>query len=169
MWNEKFWKPDALVASDACLTGAGGTFTPQNAEEPLEFYRCSFSEHIRENASIAILELWALIITLKLWGDRLSGKVVVAHCDNEAVANLVNSGKARDPRLQAGLREICFLAAVHEFEISARFLPGVLNRIPDLLSRWDKARTYREEFRSLVKNANRKPVRNSLFYYSHQW
>lgn len=135
MWKERISAPNAVIAADACLTGAGGTFTPEGRQGHMEFYRCPFPEHVMQGTSIAILELWALILALKLWGGQLSGKMVVAHCDNEAVANLINSGKARDERLQAGLREVCFLAAKHEFEISARFWPGVLNRLPDLLSR----------------------------------
>lgn len=94
---------------------------------------------------------------------------VVAHCDNEAVANLINTGRARNVNLQDGLREICFLAAKHEFEIISRFLPGSQNRLPDLLSRWHKGESYRREFRERVRHAVRKPVRDSLFYHSHDW
>lgn len=169
MWNEKFQTPDAVVAADACMVGAGGTFTPECSERPVEYYRCRFPAHITEGATIAHLELWALIITLKIWGDKLSGKVVISYCDNEAVANLVNSGKARDAELQKGLREVCYIAAKFGFELQTRFLPGEQNRLPDLLSRWSKGQMYRDQFRKLVPNANRKPVRHSLFYYSHNW
>lgn len=169
MWLESFEEPDVVVAADACMEAAGGTYSPGGSGEVREFYRCQFPEHIRRNAAIAFLELWALILMLKIWGPVLRGKKVVAHCDNEAVANLVNSGRAREKNMQDGLREVCFLAAQWDFEIICRYLPGVQNRIPDLLSRWNKGEQHRRQFRQLVKGANRKAVRNSLFYYSHDW
>lgn len=174
MWMEKFDQPDVIIASDACLLGAGGTFTPEvqstlTVPHFTEFYQTRFPSHIADGASIAVLEMWALIITLKLWGDRLTRKTVVVNCDNEAVVHLINSGKAKDLMLQAGLREICLIAATEQFELLAKFLPGNQNRIPDLLSRWDNGENYRKQFRQLAGSAVRRTVRDSLFYFTHNW
>lgn len=169
MWMERFDTPDAVLAANACTTGAGGTFKQREDDKPSEVYRAAFPEHIKDGASIAYLELWALIISLKIWGPRLAGKAIVVHCDNEAVANLVNTGRAKEIKMQQGLCEVCYLAAKFEFEILARFLPGIQNRIPDMLSRWGKGQKYRDAFRQEAGRATRKPVRNSLFYFSHEW
>ena len=48
--------------------------------------------------------------------------------------------------MQACLREICFLAAVGEFELKARHIEGVNNRLSDLLSRWDLDAKYSRDF-----------------------
>lgn len=115
--------------------------------------------------------MWGLILLLKIWGEKLNGKSVVVLCDNQAVAELVNSGRARDEKLQQGLREICFLSAKYQFQLLSRFIEGEQNRLPDLLSRWWKGEKYRKQFRELTEGKGfvRRSVRNDLFYYSHLW
>lgn len=161
MWYEET-EVDTLIANDACLQACAGV-------HQCEYYRVRFPAHITEGASIAILELWALIISIKLWGPKLRGKVVKIYCDNQAVAELIMTGRAKDLKLQQGLREVCFLAARFEIEIRAEHIAGSLNRIPDLLSRWWNGEKYRAEFRKIAPNMTRRSVRNSLFYYTHVW
>lgn len=164
MFNEEFLIPDMVVASDACLTAAGGVCGTQ-------FYRTRFPQHITTafGNCIAGYEMWSIILAIKLWGTQLRGKKVVFHCDNEAVANLLNTGRARDTRLQQGLREICYLAAIYEFELQGQHVIGVLNRKPDFLSRWWQGQHYRMEFRQCAPGYTRRPVRGSLFYYVNEW
>lgn len=162
MWCEQFDEPDTILATDSSLKGAGGTCG-------LKYFRTAYPDFVRCNATIAHLELMALIIGIKVFLPQLKGKRLVVHCDNQAVAELINSGRAKDLQLQAGLREVCYLAAVGEFELYARFLPGVQNRIPDLLSRWDMGQKYRDEFRRLAPHLVRTSVRHSMFYHTHPW
>ena len=77
----------------------------------------------------------------------------------------------KDSFLQKCLREICYLAATNEIEVKAKHLPGVENRIPDLLSRWALGKQFREQFWLEVAD---NPVRqihvdNKLFRFSHKW
>lgn len=162
MWSEKFEEPDCVIATDATLLAAGGICQQQ-------FFRVLFPEHVTLGASIASLEMWALIIGIKIWASQLAHKAVVVYCDNQAVAQVINTGRARDVRLQEGLREICYLAAGAECEIFARFIPGTENRLPDYLSRWHQGHQYRVAFRQLAPAFVCRPVRRSLFYYSHSW
>ena len=48
--------------------------------------------------------------------------------------------------MQDCLREIAFLAAVHEFQIKMVHLESKANRISDCLSRWDLDYSHRLEF-----------------------
>lgn len=164
MWFEQFQDPDAIVASDACLEGAGGVWFLGK-----QFYRCTFPDVIKEGANICYLELWAIILMLKIWHTDLKNKAVVINCDNMAVVELINSGRARDVQMQQGLREVCFLAATGHFELFASHISGKTNRIPDLLSRWTMGEQYRRQFRELNLGFNRRTVRRSLFEYSHPW
>ena len=82
------------------------------------------------------MEIWAVMVALKLWATRLTGKYFWIHVDNDAVATVLNSGSSRDPELQNALREIAFIAASHQFVIKARHISGISNRVPDWLSRW---------------------------------
>lgn len=100
MWYEQFDTPDMVLATDSSLVGAGGTCENK-------FFRTLYPDFILQGANICHLELWALIIGLKVFGPRLKGKQILIHCDNQAVAELINSGRARDIKLQQGLREVC--------------------------------------------------------------
>ena len=52
------------------------------------------------------------------------------------MVQVLNSGKTRDALLGKLLRNIWLVSATNEFELRAVHLPGVENRVADLLSRW---------------------------------
>ena len=110
------------------------------------------------------------MVALKIWGDKLKGKYFWVHVDNEAVASVLNTGRSRDIDLQDSLREIALIGAKHQFIIKARHIPGVLNRIPDWLSRWGEP-SARREFRKIAKDSSLKHIRisNTLLQYNHTW
>ena len=60
---------------------------------------------------------------------------LLIRCDNESSSFALNSGSSRDTFSQSCLREICFFAAIHEFQMKGSFILGVQNRILDYLSR----------------------------------
>ena len=119
---------DNILQTDACPKGYGGICSNQ-------YFRGRFPKDA-QHKNIAILEMWAVMVGLKIWATQLEGKYFWIQVDNEAVASVLNTGASREPELQNALREITFLAAQHQFVIKARHIPGVQNRIPDWLSRW---------------------------------
>ena len=118
MIQELQWrKVDSVISTDACLTGLGGF-----AEG--EYFHCEVPEkfHSKE-ISINELECLAVMIAVKVWAAKLSGKKVLLHCDNESTVSVLNSGKAKHPLTQACLREVMFLAGLHSFSINVEFKP----------------------------------------------
>ena len=162
MWMNANPKTDAIVASDACLNGYGGTYGNQ-------YIRGRFPTQMQGN-NIAQLEIRALIACLKTWKEHLRGKYFWVHVDNEAVATVINTGAARDLILQDALREIAFLVAQYDFMIKARHILDILNRVPDWLSRWDEPEA-RRRFRSYAENSSLKHVRTShrAVEFNHSW
>ena len=162
MWLIKEPATDTVVQTDACLIGYGGICGQ-------EYFRGRFPKQDR-NRNIATLEMWAVMLALKIWGHKLTGKYFWIHMDNEAVATVLNSGSSRDQELQNALRDIALLAAKHQFVIKARYIPGVDNRIPDWLSRWHEAGP-RNEFRKFSKDSSLRHIRtpNTLLKYIHKW
>ena len=77
----------------------------------------------------------------------------------------LNKGKTRDPFLQACLREIEFVAANGECEIRARHIPGVDNKIPDLLSHWHMG----VQFQTEIISTTHIFVYEGLFKFLHNW
>ena len=67
------------------------------------------------------------------WGNC---KVAIA-CDNLAVVQVLNSGKTRDLTLAAIARNIQFQIAIMNIDLKVSHIPGKVNVIADLLSRWN--------------------------------
>ena len=58
-------------------------------------------------------------------------------CDNAVAVTVLNTRRCRNSFLNSCLHELCYLAAIHEFEVRAVHFPGVSICYADLLSRWD--------------------------------
>ena len=86
------------------------------------------------------------------------------------MASVLNTGAARDPRLQNVLWEIALIAARHQFVIKAKHIMGVSNRVPDWLSRWHQEEA-RQEFRKHVQDSGlrRIKVSSSLLSLDNVW
>ena len=162
IWLHREPEMDSVIATDACLVGYGGTYRNQ-------YFRARFPEHLR-NKNIALLEILAVIVALKIWGKHLGGCYFWIHVDNEAVAAVLNSGASREESLQNVLREIALIAAQYQFIIKARHISGISNRLPDWLSRWHEEGA-RRQFRERATDSGLKHIRisSSLLQLSNQW
>ena len=123
LWLHKEPELETIIQTDACSKGYGGICGQQ-------YFRARFPYKVQA-INIAILEMWAVMVVLKIWARHLKGKYFWIHVDNEAVASVFNSGSSKDSHLQSSLREIALIAAKEQFVIKARHIPGVDNRIPD--------------------------------------
>ena len=156
---------DALLASDACLVGFGAVCDKQ-------FCKGSFPPQIlSQSLHISALEMLALIVAIKVWKDSFRGLRVGVKCDNEATVLVINSGKSRDPFMQACLRELCFICAQAQFEVWAEHIPGISNRLPDLLSRWDLGAGAADAFRKQTRGLRMREVRvhEEYFDFHQEW
>ena len=67
---------------------------------------------------------------------------------------VLNTGFSKDIFMQSCLRDICYLAAVHGFEVRARHIVGVENRAADYLSRWHSYYKNTVNFKSCIESDN---------------
>ena len=155
---------DTEIAVDACVVGAGGVSEG-------EFYRVKFPEELKtENLKITHLELWAVILAVRIWGLKYKGKIVKVRSDNEAVSVIVNTGRSRDLYLQRQLCELCWWMAKYQMKIKTVYLPEVLNRLPDLLSRWHEGPHIKQQFLERTGGEmTRREVDRQWFLFTHQW
>ena len=144
MWMDQIKEPDTLVASDACLTGIGGLKGKQ-------YYHLQLPQNYKEQKgmNIVYLELLAILVALRKWGQQLNGKRFALHCDNMAVVQVINNGTARDNLLQKMLRNVAYLCVVGQFEVVAHHILGMDNRVPDILSRLHLGEEYWAQFQEL--------------------
>lgn len=160
-WSE----PDALVACDACLEGAGGFYEGR-------YFHCRFPQFIVDQSiHINGLELLTIIVAFKVWGRLLTRKKVLMLCDNLSSVVVSQTGRAKDRVLQACLRELVYTQARWGFEVRIQHVRGEENRIPDLLSRWELGPKYREEFfaRTVGQRLQETYIYEGSFHFSHDW
>lgn len=151
--------PDAVFATDACLSGCGGLTCHQ-------FFHIEFPRKVKDKfPSIHHLEVLAILLAARLWGSQWRGLRLLVYCDNAAVVSSLNSGRVQDSILAACLRELWFLAASHEFELRAVHLSSAANRLADLLSRWHLHLKFQEEFHAKTASLNMQDVTVPLSYF----
>ena len=79
----------------------------------------------------------ALVMACVVWGKTWGRKSVLAHCDNQAVVEVVNAGYSRDPHLMQLLHSLFFVTAHLEISLRAIHILGRVNVGADALSRDD--------------------------------
>ena len=104
------------------------------------------------SASIAPKELFPILVASAVWGASWKGRTVCAHCNNAAVVEVIEKGRAKEPLLCHQLRALFFVSAFHDFELSVLHTPGRDNGPADALSRDHLA-----SFRAQVPTANLLP------------
>ena len=167
MWLTDTEDTDAELARDACLLAAGAFRQDQ-------CFSVMFPEHILEGKpkpKITHLELWAIIIAVKVLGPELTGRIVKISTDNEAVSQIINTGRSYDAHLQKLLRELVWWLAQFQFRIKGVYLPGVANRLPDLLSRMPEGSHIKSEFdrRTGDRHLRFLQVPPQVFLLEHEW
>ena len=142
-----------FLSTDACQTGAGAFCNGY-------FFHTPFPDSLLATFGhdINTLELLTIMAALKLWGHLLQGQRFILKCDNVNSVQALNSGRSRSFGMQACLREIWLLSALHDFELQAEHLPGRDNTIADHLSRWHLAPSHQAQFPSLTADLITTPV-----------
>ena len=141
------------ISTDACSTGAGGYFSGNFFHTP---FPGPILQHFGDN--INVLELLTIMAALKLWGQTLRGKRFVLHCDNNNSVLALNSGRSRTLGMLLCLREIWFLCAFYDFELTAVHIPGLDNSLADHLSRWHLSLVHEAQFHQLTSHTSTTPV-----------
>ena len=164
MWLLEVETIDSELATDACLLGAGAIRNQQ-------YFHTKFPDwFVTDEMRIPHFELWAIIMAVRLWGSELSGTIIRIRTDNEAVAQIVNTGRSQDLLLQKMLRELCWRLARFEFRVKTVFLEGRFNTLPDLLSRWHEGPHIRETFYNMGGHEMKQCyVTANMFKFSHDW
>ena len=126
-YDKKF--PTSQVYLDACLTGLGGHFGQMVYALDIPFGY--------ENYDICHLEMLNILVASKIWASHWKDKKIKIFCDNMAVVQVMNTGRARDRVLAACARNIWLLAATFNIELIFVHISGQSNKVADLLSRWN--------------------------------
>ncbi len=69
------------------------------------------------------------MIAAAVWGEAWKGMSVLALCDNAAVVAIINRGNSKEAVAMHLLRCLAFIAAKHQFVITAKHLSGASNTL----------------------------------------
>ena len=87
-------------------------------------------------SNIASLEMFNILMALKVWHLQWTGHRVLIHCDNQAVVSVLNAGKSRDTFLSKIARNIFMWLSACNIDLQVVHVAGKSNTVADLLSRW---------------------------------
>ena len=134
---------DYVVELDACLVGLGGRC--QNL-----VYHLPLVRHYK-NLTIVHLEMVNILVAIRVFGHLWHRKQILIKCDNQAVVQVLASGKTKDPFLAACARNVWYECALMDIMIKYEHVMGKNNRVADLLSRWQGHDCQFRELSSLVQ------------------
>ena len=138
--------PDFDLYTDASSTlGYGGYFDGKwfQGEWPQQLTKLNNSA-----ISMALLELYPIVIAAMLWGHQWARKRICFHCDNQATVYILNKKRSKSPVIMMLMRRLAWCAATNNFFIYSAHLPGKTNEICDAISRFQMDR-----FRRLAPQA----------------
>ena len=138
---------------DACLSGMGAIFEKQVYHVPTP------PDLVGKN--IAILEMYNILVAIRVWSKHWKGKTIQIFCDNEAVVTVLNTGKTRESLLATISRNIFMQSAKWDISLTFTHIQGTNNDIADLLSRWDNSPHHISKLNRLVPEATWLAVDNA--------
>ena len=122
------------------------------------FDECTSFTFPRDIAELAlhinVLELFVLVMAVKIWAPKLAGSRFQISCDNDAAIQVESSGRTRDAFMQRCLRQLWLTSARYDLDLHVTHIPGVHNVFADCLSRWDADSTFPRKFHELASQRN---------------
>ena len=119
------------IELDASLQGLGAYYNNQVYALPITLDPNIFG--------IVHLEMINILLAIRAWAPKWSGKAVLIHCDNMAVVSVLNTGKTQDMLLAAIARNIHMETAKNDINTRLIHILGKNNTIADSLSRFHTA------------------------------
>lgn len=96
-------------------------------------------------------ELCAAIQGIERWAQTWTNSVVIVHTDNSVTKAIINKGRSRNPYMNCLLRKLFWLSTKHNFSVRAIHVPGLVNTLPDTISRLHEAGNW-EKLCVLLRN-----------------
>ena len=135
---------DESIFLDACLTGLGGVF--KNLVYAIPIPRNYKDFHINH------LEMINVMVALKICGQAWANKKIKINCDNQAVVEVLTTGRARDEIFVTCARNVWLLTAMYNIQITVSHIAGTKNILADLLSRWKNTTDNYDKLKALLPN-----------------
>lgn len=110
-------------------------------------------ELLYKDTSMALFELYPIVMACVLWGHNWSRRRILFHCDNLATVEIISKGRSKVKSIMKLMRRLTFHTAINNFVVHAIHIAGVDNNIADAISRYQMRR-----FRTLAPEADDQPT-----------
>ena len=100
-------------------------------------------DYFLEKQSMALAELYPIVMACALWGQSWGQKRILFYCDNLATVQIITKGRSKVPSIMKLMRKLTYLSCVLNFTVHAKHIPGVKNEIADALSRFQMDKFFR--------------------------
>ena len=103
--------------------------------------------------SIEYLELYAVLVAVKLWIHNYKNKRIILFCDNRSVVDMINSNTSSCKNCMVLIQILVLEGILHNVRIGAKHISGKANYFSDALFRlqlkrfWDLASQHNKQFR----------------------
>ena len=101
-------------------------------------------EFLLQNPSIEFQELFAVTVSILLWGHLYCNKRIRLHCDNESVCNMLNKSTSGCKKCMYLIRIIVAHSLDLNLRIFGKHVTTKLNYLADALSRFQMRRFWRD-------------------------
>ncbi|XP_046567983.1 uncharacterized protein LOC124276384 [Haliotis rubra] len=101
---------------------------------------------------MTFLELFPIVLAIKIWGPQLANKKILFYCDNQAVVAIINKQSSKCPVMNL-LRRLILLCFNHNILFKSKYIDTNSNVIADALSRFQFDR-----FRAAAPEAKAAPT-----------
>ena len=152
-------------------------FTDSSAKHDFGFGLCSQRTgylangrkgFIREDPSIAFLELYAVGLTIFTWAAELKNLRFSLFCDNQSVVNMINKTTSGCSKCMVLIRMLTLKSLEINTCIFAKFVPTKQNVLTDALSRQNLAK-FRRDLQHLGMNGHPSQLSAELWLLSKFW
>jgi hypothetical protein len=117
-----------------------------------------------DKLSMALLEIYPIVVSAHIWGHLWQRKRILFHCDNISTVQIIRKRRSKSPMIMKLLRRLTWISAQYCCEILAEYVPGKDNLIADALSRFQM-----DKFWHLAPAAEKTPhpcpVLEELIFY----
>ena len=97
-------------------------------------------------------EAFAIFLAARRWAPLWANHHVIVKCDNQAAVAMINKGTTANPIVMTWLRDLFWMSAIHNFRITAVYIPGVDNVRADRISRMHKGPALLELYSYLCRD-----------------
>ena len=117
--------------------------------------------------SIAVKELYPIVLALILWSHVLADKRLLVLCDDEAVVHVINNQTCKEQNIMSLIRTMTVTMMWNNVILRTKHVPGKKNIITDALSRFQDTPEIRNQYGLVLKRAMLHHPSPVLYLQSH--